>query len=105
MPSPRCCGAGRLILLPGAKPNMGNATLKGCGAPCSDAQVYGPSNCRRSISVAVKGLAQPLQFEADAVQREQARHQEDAAPGRERDVGLPAKLRKMPEGSYREQGA
>ena len=93
------------MLPPRVKPNIGMGACERCGAPCRDARGLRPFKPNYSMSVAVKSLAQPLQLEADTEQREQARHKEDAAPGRERDVRLPAKLRKMPEDSYREQGA
>src|SRR5215204_34289 len=94
-----------MMLPPRVKPNIGMGACERCGAPCRDARWLRPFKPNYSMFVAVKSLAQPLQLEADIEQREQARHKEDAAPGRERDVRLPAKLRKMPENSYREQGA
>ena len=76
------------MLPPRVKPNIGMGACERCGAPCRDGRGLRPFKPNYSTSVAVKSLAQPLQLEADTEQREQARHKEDAAPGRERDVRL-----------------
>jgi hypothetical protein len=55
--------------------------------------------------MALERPPQPLHFKAGAKQREQACDQYDAAAGRLQDVGVPAKLRQMPEDDNGEQCA